>query len=274
MENLTGYLRLAVVQKRNRTVPYDSYYRGAFKFTQPVYLDNSGQPCFYLMNPGGGYVDGDQYRAEFSLEQDAHLLLTTQSSTKIYKTPKKPVLQETEISLKKGSFLEYIPDPIIAYQHARFRQHTVVKMERGASIVYAEIITPGWSPDGQMFRYDWIQLKTQIFMDEELIVFDHFKLCPGEKRMMGLGMLEGYTHYGSMIVIGEQTTPDLIEQLADVLESSNLPVKIGLSMLAEPGFTLRVLGSSTQAIEKIFESCQCMIRERWFGRKPISLRKY
>ncbi|USG65033.1 urease accessory protein UreD [Brevibacillus ruminantium] len=274
MENLTGFLRLAVLHKQNRTIPYDSFYRGAFKITQPVYLDNSGQPCFYLMNPGGGYVDGDQYRAEICLDEDAHMLLTTQSSTKIYKTLKRPVVQETVITLKKGSFLEYIPDPIIAYQHARYRQQTVVKMERGASLVYAEIITPGWSPDGEWFRYDWLQLKTQVYLDEELVLFDHLKLCPGESAMKGLGMLEGYTHVGSMIVIGERATDSFFERLSDVLERSTFPVKIGLSMLTEPGFTLRVLSSSTQDIEKVFEACQQMIREQWFDRKPISLRKY
>ncbi|MFM1654908.1 urease accessory protein UreD [Brevibacillus sp. B_LB10_24] len=274
MENLTGYLRLAVFHKRDKTIPYDSYYRGAFKITQPVYLDNTGQPCFYLMNPGGGYVDGDRYLTEICLDEGAHMLLTTQSSTKIYKTLKQPVLQDTVITLKKGSFLEFLPDPIIAYQHARFRQQTVVRMERGAGIVYAEIITPGWSPDGTWFRYDWLQLKTQIYLDDELAVFDHLRLCPGESALEGMGLLEGYTHFGSMIVIGEQTNPDFFDRICSLLESGTPPVKIGLSMLGVPGFTIRVLGRSTQDIEQVFALCQHMIREQWFDRGPVSLRKY
>ena len=54
---------------------------------RPNYLDNTGQVCYFLINPGGGYVDGDTYRMEITVEEEAELLLTTQSATKVYRTP-------------------------------------------------------------------------------------------------------------------------------------------------------------------------------------------
>src|SRR4051794_3493521 len=150
MKNWTGYLRAVFAKKGERSILQDSYFEGAFKITRPIYLDGTGQAYVYIMNPGGGYLDGDSYRMEFHLESGAEALLTTQSSTKIYKTLKRPVFQETEIYLKKGSFLEFVPDPVIAYEHARFKQLTTVRMESGASLVYGDIFTPGWAPDGSL----------------------------------------------------------------------------------------------------------------------------
>ncbi|MBM7650788.1 urease accessory protein UreH [Neobacillus cucumis] len=59
MEVLTGYLSLKSVRKGEKTILKDSYTEGAFKITRPVYLTTSGEAYFYIMNPGGGYVDGD-----------------------------------------------------------------------------------------------------------------------------------------------------------------------------------------------------------------------
>ena len=44
----------------------------------PFYLQNDAQACYYIMNPGGGYVDGDTYGMDIQLSKQAELLLTTQ----------------------------------------------------------------------------------------------------------------------------------------------------------------------------------------------------
>ncbi|WP_082130177.1 urease accessory protein UreD [Aneurinibacillus tyrosinisolvens] len=224
------------------------------------------------MNPGGGYIDGDSYRIDVYLEPEAEVLLTTQSSTKIYKTMKQAVIQETNIFLKKGSFLEYLPDAVIAYEHARFKQRTIIRMERGASLVCADILTPGWAPDGTNFRYDLLQSRMEIYVADKLVLFDHLKLEPAQD-IEGLGSMEGYTHFGSMIVIDDGVDGEFLDQLYDEL-SSCLEASIGLSMLSIHGFVLRVLANRTQDVEKVFSICQGMVREKALGKMPVFLRKY
>ncbi|WP_312113338.1 urease accessory protein UreD [Brevibacillus reuszeri] len=274
MADWTGFLRLEAGHKLGKTIPAHVYFQGALKVTRPIYLDESGQASFYLMNPGGGYVDGDRYRMEFVVAEDARVLLTTQSSTKIYKTKSAPVLQETEIVVKKGGFLEYIPDPIIAYQDARYRQNTVIRMERGAVLVASDIITPGWSPDGELYRYRMLQLKTEVYLDEQLVAFDHLRLQPDMQNMHALGILEGYTHYGSMLIIGDQASAEFLEELHTVIEGSGVAGKVGCSALTIPGIAVRMLASSTQEIEQLFEQCTRFVRKQWFDLEPVSLRKY
>lgn len=274
MAELTGYLRLEARHKKEKTIASEIYSEGASKMNPPIYLDDSGQPCLYMVSLGGGYADGDRYKAEIRLTDQAQLLLTTLSSTKIFRTVQKPVTQNTEIFLGKGSVLEYLPDPIIAYQDAQYEQKTVIRMEQGATLIYADMMTPGWSPDGKLFRYRSLKLKTEIYQEDELVVFDHIQLCPQVQNVQGMGLFDGYTHYGTMVVIGEKATPEFLDDVYDCIDQLDLKVHIGLSMLSIPGFTLRVLAFSTQDIEKIFERCHSIIRKEWFERKPISLRKY
>ena len=274
MSNWTGVLELDMEKANDRTVAKNVYFRGAFKVMRPIYHQNANFPCYYLLNPGGGYLDGDTYRMNITLEEDAALTLTTQSSTKVYNTPNQEVYQETNVKMKNGSYLEYIPDALIAYQDASYYQKNSIHMEKGATLLYSDILTPGWSPEEKDFSYGMLRLKTEIFMEDELVAFDHIKLQPNSQSISELGFMEGYTHLGSFIIVGEQTDDALIDQLYHVIEESDGDFSFGISRLAVPGFTIRIMANYTQVIERIITACHHVIAKEWYGTKPSFLRKY
>ncbi len=274
MSKWTGVLKLDMENRGGRSVAKNVYFQGAFKVMRPVYLNNYNHPCYYLLNPGGGYLDGDKYHMEVSLDEKAELTLTTQSSTKVYKTPTKEVYQETIFNMKKDSYLEYLPDALIAYKDAKYYQKNIVYMEEGATLLYSDILTPGWSPEGEQFSYDMLRLKTEIYMNEQLVAFDHIKLQPESQQMTELGFMEGYTHLGSFIVIGEKTNDKLLDQLYETIQKQSGDFAFGISKLAISGFTIRIMANYTQVIERIITACHHVISEEWYQKKPSFLRKY
>ncbi|GAB4072734.1 urease accessory protein UreD [Barrientosiimonas marina] len=270
----TGDLQLSMKNKRGTSVPETIYFQGAFKLMRPKYYDDSGQPCYFILNPGGGYVDGDRYRMSFTLEKNAELLLTTQAATKIYRTPNKPVTQETTIVLNEGSLLEYIPDPIIAYNKANYKQTNIIHMKTGSTLIYSDIITPGWSPDGSLFSYENIQVKNTVYLNDQLAVFDHLKLNPATDHIQDIGMMEGFSHLGSMLVVNEDLQREHIEALTEQFRSDAADCKLGFSELMAPGFSVRILANQTQVIERILSEIHSYIREHLFSKKRVFLRKY
>ncbi|OCA84111.1 urease accessory protein UreD [Bacillus sp. FJAT-27225] len=274
MQNWTGVLHLDAEDRKGKTVAKKVYFQGAYKVMRPIYHDESGQACYYILNPGGGYLDGDRYQIKISLDKQARLTLTTQSATKIYKTPNTHAYQETEINLKEGSYLEYIPDPLIGYRNARYKQKNVIYMEKGAKLLYSDIITPGWSPDGERFSYDMLQLFNEIYMENELVVYDHIKLNPVLQNMEELGLMEGYSHLGSMIVIDEKADKNLLDRLYQSIDTNSKDYKVGMSSLQVTGFTIRVLANTTQMIERIFSDFHHIISQELFNKTPSFLRKY
>ena len=83
-------------------------------------------------------------------------------------------------------------------------------------------------------------------MDDELVAYDHIQLNPAAQNIEKIGFMEGFSHLGSMIVVGEQTSPDLLDRLYQAINGNTDRYKIGLSLLSVPGFTVRVLANSTQ----------------------------
>lgn len=273
MHNWTGVLKLSAEERQGKTVTENLFFQGAFKIMRPVYMTPE-KPSYYILNPGGGYLDGDTYKMKFALAEDAKVTLTTQSATKIYKTPNKPAYQEMTIHLKKGSYLEYLPDALIAYKNARYIQKNKIYMEKGATLLYWDILTPGWSPDGDLFSYHSLQLLNEIYLDDDLIAYDHIKLNPEEKDITNLGFMEGYTHLGSFIIIDEKVTDELLDQLYETITKEQGDFQAGLSLLEVQGCTIRIMAHSTQVIERIFSVCHHIISEEWFQTTPSSLRKY
>ena len=66
---------------------------GALRILKPLHLDGTGQVCYPVINPGGAYFGADRYELALEVGQDASLLSTTQSATKVYRTPQGPARQ-------------------------------------------------------------------------------------------------------------------------------------------------------------------------------------
>lgn len=275
MVNWTGEVELELQKKGPRTVPNKIFHHGALKLMRPFYLDDSDQAYYTLLNPGGGYLNGDQYKIRVTLQKNAAVFLATQSATKIYKSPDNPVYQESEFILKDKSTLHYLPDPIIAYSDAQFIQKNIIKMSSDSTVFFSEIITPGWSEVGRYFTYKRIQMRNEIYVDNKLIALDHLRLLPSQQNIFELGYMEGHTHLGTCFIISpciDRDNPPSIDQLVQRIRDND-SCQIGLSHLETSGYVVRVLADDTQVIEHIFNLFLKQINNL-LNRDTVSLRKY
>lgn len=272
---ITGILNLEIgLDQNGKSISKNIYHQGGIKVQRPIYLDGGKTPCFYLLNPHGAFLDSDIYVMNIKLQEESRLTLTTQGATIIYKTPKKQAYQEATFHLAKDSYLEYLPGAIIGYKNASFFQKNEFHLEKGATLLYLEVITSGWSPEGEPFTFTSLRLQSEIYIDEELVVYDHIKLAPGEQDFNVLGYMEGYSHLGTLMVISEEVEDDLINRVYELLLEEEYDVQIGISRLSVPGFTIRILGNMTQHIEWLAMKCRNFLNEEWYGTSLGSLRKY
>lgn len=184
------------------------------------------------------------------------------------------------VRLGEGARLELMPDQLIAYREASYRQRTSVALRPSSSLVMAEVVTPGWSPDGAAFRYEEIRLRNEIRVETdagtELLALDNLLIRPPHNDVTGLGFMEGFSHLGSLVVVD----PRVDQALADELHQLTQPLdaRTGLSLTRTVGGTtglvLRSLSNSTGELNRLVGACANLLRERWFGQGPLDLRKH
>lgn len=271
----TGTLHMRIGSSAGRAMAVKQYHQGALRIIRPHYLDATDQVCYTIVNPGGGYLGGDHYDIDVSVDPGQRLLLTTQSATKVYRTEEHPARQETRFTLGSGASMEFIPDQLIAYRDARYIQDTVVHMEPDSSLVMAEVLTPGWSPDGKLFRYGEVRLRTEIHVAGRLSVLDNLVVRPGAAGapVSSMLFLEDYTHLGSLLVVDARVDAGLVAELRALVAPLAGGDQVGISLLNGPGLVLRALSNATEDLNAMISACVDLLRRRWYGQDPMNLRK-
>lgn len=270
-----GTLSLDIDRREGRSIAVKQFHDGALRILRPHYLDESGQVCYVVINPGGAYLGGDKYLIEVAVADGAELLLTTQSATKVYRTPNNRAEQHMRLFLGAGSRLELLPDPLIAYREATYAQVTAVDMDPTASLVMAEVVTPGWSPDGKLFRYDEIRMRNEISIGGRLTVLDNLLIRPGSGSPVdSTCFMAEYTHLASLLVMDARVDQALVDELHALLAPKNDGGQLGLTLLDGPGLALRALSHSTERLNEMLAAAVDLLRKRWHGQEPLNLRKY
>lgn len=281
----TGLLELAIAARDGRSYARHQRHSGTLRVLRPHYLDSSGQVTYTVLNPGGAYFGGDSYQINVVLDPATSMMLSTQSATKVYRTPQGPASQTMHVRLGAGSVFEYLPDQLIMYREASYRQRTVLHMHPTATVVMADIITPGWSPDGEQFAFDELRMFTDILVDGDgdgiLLASDRLRLVPAE-GVRGLGVMEGFSHSGQLIVATPSINDALLGQLAEVVERMSAAMD-GLAGITRAGaqvhgeapdaVVIRTLGNRTGDIAALHVAVVDALREARGYSQHVHLRK-
>jgi urease accessory protein len=278
-----GRLELVISERDGRSIAARQFHEGALRVLRPHYLDESGQVCYVLVNPGGAYLGADLYLVEVEVGAGAKLLLTTQSATKIYRTPGSFAEQRMVLKLGEGAQLELAPDQLIAYREASYRQNTRITVRPTSSLIMAEVVTPGWSPDGASFKFEELRLRTEIHVDHgehtadpRFLALDNLLIRPSANDVTGMGFMEGFSHMGSLLVVDARVDQALADELHKV--ARDFEAYTGVSLTASVAGTtclvLRSLSNSTEELNRLLRACTSLLRERWYGQAPLDLRKY
>ena len=270
-----GEFDIVLEQKNGKTVISEKRFNGLIKVSPTIHLDSEKISTYFIVGLGGGYVEGEKYKYSITQKEDTRAIITTQSSTKVYKCENNNrTEQETTINLEKNSILEYITDSVILYKNAIYKQVNNIYMDDSATLIYSDGITSGWSKEGDAFQYSNVQLKTNVYLNNKLVLLDNLLVDPKRNDVTKLGFFEGYKNFGTLLVINKNINAQTIEDLRNEIKNLNLPIYFGISELEVNGFVLRVLGNLTQNIESAIKLCHNYVRKKFLNSRDLFIRKY
>ena len=209
-------------------------------------MDYPSMAHIFILSPSGGILQGDRYRMDVELKNNAISHLTTQGATRIYKMDSNYATHMVNINLKNNSYLEFIPEQIIPYKNSRFYQKTQLNIDDSSTVVYSETIVPGRIAMGEMFDFDVCYLKTDGTLNEKIQFRDSSLLIPKKQKIKSLTMFDDKTILTSVYLMTKKPTKkinDLINemffQLPDISGGSSI-------MPHNSGVSIRILGNSSE----------------------------
>lgn len=275
MSNLAACTKMTFQKKNNRIIATEAYHEGNARISANMMVSTDDTPYYFLITMGGGYVEGEEYLTRINVKKDARALLTSQSPTYIFRSLNGEETKQTvKLNLEENSTLEYLMDDLLPYEDAIFNQETIINLTKSSNLIYLDGVTSGWSPKDMDFCYQSICLDTKVYMDERLILSDHFICEPNRYNTLNtLGLFEKYPNYNTLIVINPKIDKKYIENLRKELNKLRLDVKFGISELEVPGFVMRILSRTVDDSKLLILKCADKVRTDLFGLDHYDLRK-
>lgn len=273
MEKYDGYTEFSVKNLNQRSIVDKYIFSGQSKISARMNLNNEDTLCYFLITMGGGITQGERYLTKIHLGENSRAILSTQAPTYIFKCEDGRISKQFfEIQLDQDSILEYLPDNVIPYKHSNYEQVSSIKVAKGASLIYTDGITAGWSPDGADFRYDYVHMDTQLYYDGKLMYGDNMILDPSAFDLSDLGLYDKYRNYSSLIAVNEQIDEAFVNEMQKQIVKDK-KCNLGISKLEGPGLVMRILGENIDVNrQKIFEATN-YLRQKLFSSPELKLRK-
>ena len=260
-----------------KTVITKQFSQVPLQIQRAVYPESSlpGMAYLYIISPSGGILQGDRYKTDITLKNNAVSHITTQGATRIYSMNSNSASQMVNITLDENCYLEYIPDQIIPYQNSRYYQKVNLNIHDNATLIYSEVLTPGRTAMKETFDYDICYLRTYCKNQEKKFrCLENMKIEPKNQNLTSSGILGKYKIVGTVYIL---TKKDHITELENMI-NGNLEkleeVSIGTSILPnESGIIVKILGNNTEDIFGTIYNVLKITRKKILGAEFSKIRK-
>jgi len=228
-----------------RTVLLKSFFTPPFRIAD-ISDNRKSELRLMFMSSSPGILDGDEYVIKVEVEKDANLHLETQSFQRIFQM-NSGAQQHMEVEIQSGGSLIFLPHPVVPHKNSMFSSINRFHMDENASLIYGEVLTPGRKMCGEIFQFKTFRNLTEVFMSDRLVYRENIFIMPREQQLDALGLLEGFTHQASWLLIDKNINEEVIDKVFDYLEPQR-NITFGLTSLQVPGFAVRILGHSAEEL--------------------------
>ena len=278
-EGKIGALTLLLEQDKDRrkTVVKEQYSKVPLFTQRALYLEEAlpSMAYIYIMSPSGGILQGDRYRMDIKLKNNACAHITTQGATRVYRMERNFATQILNVHVDEGSYLEFVPDQIIPYRDSRFYQTVNLNVHDKGTMIYSEIIAPGRVASGESFQYDICYMKVLARNQKDTLRFiDIAKLEPKKCSMNTVGLLGTFDVVGSTYIL---TKEEHIKELRDDINSAlqkHTHISGGASILPHnSGVIVRILGNLVSDIRSAIYEIIKITRRKMLNASFSGIRK-
>ena len=240
-----------------------------------------GGALVHLHNVSGGVLGGDQLHTTVEVGAQAYVQLTTTGATRLYRRRdgRGPAGQTTVVEVGADAMLEYVPDAVLPYAGAAYRQHTRINLAPGAGLFWWEIIAPGREARGEVFAYDLVENELAIVADTRLVALERARLEPHLRPLTSPLRMGPYRTYASFTIcrvgVDAATWRELEADLTDLAASlSETGTTVwGVSALPAHGLAVRGLSTIGRVVYPGLVAFWGRAKGRLYGRAAVPPRK-
>ncbi len=232
------------------TILADSFFTAPYKIAKPFFSETNSVLNIVLMSASAGIMEEDCYQIKINLGSGSKVALHGQSYNKIHRMKQGHASQFNTFILEDGAFFDYVQKPTIPFADSRFGSTSECYLHDNSAFLYSEVLACGREKMGEHFAFKEYKNCCRVYYHGEIIFLDNQMYLPSYQSLDGIGFFEGYTHQATLAYFCDRFEDKLLDDLYGILESIQ-GIDFGLSKTNDFGLIVRILGHSSDKLEKI-----------------------
>ena len=260
----------------------------ACKNIQPLKLLQPAAPtsaCHVVLSSyGGGLVAGDVIRLRITGQARARLVLTTQASTKVFRSIDGAVAeQHTMGELSEDTLAVVFPDPVVLQAESRYRQVQEWRLRPTSLLLLVDWFHSGRMDQGERFAFTSLHSELRVRVAGRLVVLDRFGFEPAANIATSPANFAGHQTFFSVFLVG---SPDdaRFQKMSKMLARQKMPGSTGphfninsrecvvsVARARENVWVLRAAAHSRMALQPLCEQILVALAdEELLGYNPLA----
>lgn len=274
-----GLLELGFARTAHGTELVEHYQKSPLQIMRPLYYDplRPDMPYTYLLSTGAGIHQGDRLRTDLTFGPGTSVYLTTTAYGRALRMPDDYAVAQVTLDVGEDAYVEYLPDPVIAFTGARLYQRTRATVHPSATLVTGETFVSGRLARGERHGYTVVAADLEIDRPGgDPVAVDRVRLVPDDGATGGLAVLDDHDVLTMLYVV----TPLVVAgELTDLLHEALAPsaqdgLLLGVSALpGDAGAWVRIVGDDTRTVARAMTRAWQALRLRLTGRPAPLVRK-
>jgi len=236
--------------------------------------DPEGMPTYYVQCCSGGLFDGDRLRWRVVAGRGAHVHLTSSASTIVHEARLGHSAQEVWIEAAEGSYLEYLPDPVVLLPSSRLITSVRVRAQPGATVLVWDAIVPH-DHTGRGAAFDWIDASLHVeAQDGRLRARDRYRLHGATLGKRQPGITGAHPCQAGFAAIASSQPPAVLLDRVRTALAAHTDAYACASLLPDAaGVWVRVLAPDAHILRGALYGAWSAVRSALLGSPPSPRRK-
>ena len=241
-----GVGMLTVTRSGGRSLVHGAYATSPLRLLTPS--NHGGAAWVYTSSYGGGLVDGDRIRLDIEIGEGAAAFVSTQASTKVYRSP-----QGTQATISAriapAGLLVLAPDPVVCFARSRYRQVQRFEVADGGTLVAIDWLSSGRRAFGERWMFDEYEATLEVRRAGRLLVHDALALRASDGSLAErLGRFEVLALVSLVGALVRAEAASIVSTVNARAVARNDELLIAATALGDEGCVVRIAGTSVERV--------------------------
>jgi urease accessory protein len=243
------------------TVLTKSLHEGPLRVQKALYPEGDDICHTVIIHPPAGIAGGDTLDIQVAVGKGSHVVLSTPSATKWYKSFKNPATQNVQFELGENAKLDWLPQENLFFKGANSNVITKLSLSTNASFIGWDALMLGRHASGEEWSNGHIHMLNEIRRDGKLIWIESGHIDAEDQYSRSLPQLGSWPVCVTLCAVGPSCSPNLVEIFAEMMPWTD-SLRAGVTLMPQGVLLVR-------AVSNDIEIARNFMIDVWAKLRPI-----